>query len=144
MTGSKALMCPSAEPDGAGATVFGLVMGTPERPETAFLAEALPVTPELLARAEPVTPTEMFRIAARCIRGGCAHYDRTRDHCRFGEKTVRLAPVVVHRLPACAIRASCRWWHQEGAAACLCCPQVVRTCVIGSDEVGRAADPRVA
>lgn len=137
------LMCPSAEPDGASATVFGLVLGTPERPETVYLDEARPVTAELLALAEPVAPTEMFRFAARCIRTACAHYDTARDSCRFGEKTVRLAPVVVHQLPRCAIRSSCRWWHQEGAAACQRCPQVVRTCVAGSPEVGRAADPRV-
>ncbi|TAH43687.1 MAG: nitrogen fixation protein [Betaproteobacteria bacterium] len=138
------LMCPSAEPDGAGATLFGVVLGTPERPETAYLEEARPVTAELLALADPVAPTEMFRFAARCIRTGCAHYDDARDTCRFGEKTVRLAPVVVHQLPRCAIRSSCRWWYQEGAAACQRCPQVVRTCAAGSTEVGRAADPRVA
>jgi hypothetical protein len=138
------LMCPSAEPDGMDATVFGLVVGTPERPETAYLDQAQPVTPELLALAEPAAPTEVFRIAARCMRKGCAHWDAGRETCRFGEKTVRLAPVVVLQLPTCAIRPSCRWWHQEGAAACQRCPQVVRTCVLGSTEVGQAADPRVA
>ncbi len=143
MTSKSGLMCPSAEPDGAGAVLFGLVVGTPDRPETAYLDEAQPVTPELLRLAEPVAPTEMFRFGARCIRNGCAHYDNARDSCRFGEKTVRLAPVVVHRLPACAIRSSCRWWRQEGRAACMRCPQVVRTCVTGSPEVGQAADPRV-
>lgn len=144
MTSRSGLMCPSAEPDGVGATVFGLVVGTADRPETAYLDTPQAVTPELLALADPVSPTEMFRFAARCIRNGCAHYDGPRDRCRFGEKTVRLAPVVVHRLPACAIRASCRWWYQEGSAACQRCPQVVRTCLTGSPEVRQAADPRVA
>lgn len=143
MASGSALMCPSAEPDGADATLFGLVVGTAERPETAYLTEAQPVTRELLALADPVAPTEMFRFAARCIRKGCAHWDAGRETCRFGEKTVRLAPVVVQRLPACAIRSTCRWWHQEGAAACLRCPQVVRTCVAGGAEVRLAADPRV-
>jgi hypothetical protein len=40
-------------------------------------------------------------------------------------KIVRWVPTVVDKLPACAIRAECRWWHQEGKAACLRCPQVV-------------------
>lgn len=143
MASRAGLMCPSAEPDGAGASLFGLVVGTPDKPETAYLDDAQPVTPALLALADPVAPTEMFRFAARCIRNGCAHYDAAQDSCRFGEKVVRLAPVVVHRLPKCAIRASCRWWHQEGSAACQRCPQVVRTCVQGSPEVRQAADPRV-
>jgi hypothetical protein len=29
------------------------------------------------------------------------------------------------RLPACAIRHSCRWYAQRGAAACAVCPQIV-------------------
>lgn len=143
MASSLGLMCPSADPDGAGATLFGLVVGTPDRPETAYLEQAQPVTPELLALAGPVDPTEVFRFAARCIRQGCAHYDASRDTCRFGEKTVRLAPVTVQQLPLCAIRVNCRWWHQEGASACMRCPQVVRAGVGGSPEVRQAADPRV-
>jgi len=31
---------------------------------------------------------------------------------------------VVSALPRCAIRPVCRWFRQEGRAACLRCPQV--------------------
>jgi hypothetical protein len=32
---------------------------------------------------------------------------------------------VVDQLPACNIRAECRWFRQEGRAACLRCPQIM-------------------
>lgn len=144
MSGPNTLMCPSADPDGAGAVVFGLIVGTPEAPETAYLEETQAVTPELLALADPVAPADMFRFGARCLRGGCAHWEAERAVCRFGEKTVRLAPAVVSVVPTCALRANCRWWHQEGMAACQRCPQVIRTGAIGHPEVRQAADPRVA
>jgi hypothetical protein len=46
------------------------------------------------------------------------------QRCRLVAKTVQLAPVVVEKLKPCAIRAECRWWQQEGKAACVRCPQV--------------------
>lgn len=39
-------------------------------------------------------------------------------------KTVQLASVVAEKLKPCAIRSECRWWRQEGKAACVRCPQV--------------------
>jgi hypothetical protein len=32
---------------------------------------------------------------------------------------------VVDGLPACTIRRECRWFRQEGRAACQRCPQIV-------------------
>lgn len=143
MARAPELMCPSADPGGVGATLFGLIVGTPDRPETAYLDTAQAVTPELLALAEPASPTEVFRFGSRCIAKACGHFDHDREMCRFGEKTVRMAPVVVNQLPTCAIRSSCRWWHQHAEAACLRCPQVVRTCFNADSPVRQAADPRV-
>jgi hypothetical protein len=34
-------------------------------------------------------------------------------------------PAPSRRLPACAIRRTCRWYHQRGAEACAACPLVV-------------------
>jgi hypothetical protein len=53
---------------------------------------------------------------------------------RAGSGSVRVSPVtriaryphpVVKALPVCTIRAECRWFAQEGRAACERCPQVV-------------------
>lgn len=137
------LMCPSADVDDAGARMYGLVVGTPDRPETAYLDAVQPITPELREMAAPASANEVFRIASRCISKACPHFDHGRELCRFGEKTVRMAPVVVTMLPSCAIRASCRWWHQHGQDACLRCPQVTRTAFDASSPMRLAADPRV-
>jgi hypothetical protein len=44
---------------------------------------------------------------------------------------------VVDALPACAIRPACRWWQQEGKAACQRCPQVVTQAYAPSERVTR-------
>ena len=40
---------------------------------------------------------------------------------------------VVRALPRCAIRPTCRWFRQEGPAACFRCPQVVTDSRTASD-----------
>jgi hypothetical protein len=51
------------------------------------------------------------------------HFDG--HDCRLATRLVQLLPAVVDRLPPCHVRPDCRWWQQEGKAACLRCPQVV-------------------
>jgi hypothetical protein len=138
---SKSLMCPSAEPEMSGSVIFGIVVGTPAEPHVVHLDRVKSIPAELLAIDSPVKPTEIFRIAATCIEGGCQHFDGT--NCRLTTRIVAGLPTVAERLPACAIRATCRWWYQEGAAACLRCQQVVRDNYIASDELIHAIDPSI-
>jgi hypothetical protein len=138
---STSLMCPSADTDMAGSVIFGIVVGTPEMPHVVHLDRVKPIPPELLALDAPVKPTEIFRIAATCIETGCRHFDGT--NCRLTTRIVAGLPPVADRLTACAIRVTCRWWHQEGAAACLRCQQVVRDNYIASDELINAIDPAI-
>jgi hypothetical protein len=116
-------LCPSAQPDWEGAVAIGVVGGTPDEPRLRHLDRARPATPELLALAQPVTPAEVFRFAAPCRCDGCVHF--TAEQCRLAERVVKVLIPVVAKPPACPIRPSCRWWQQEGGAACLRCPQVV-------------------
>src|SRR5258706_8786673 len=116
---------PSASPYDAEAGVFAVVGGSVAGPQAAYLDASIPVTPEVLALAGSVDAAEVFRAAAPCANHRCGNFDHEDHGCRLARKTVRLAPVVVHRLPRCAIRSSCLWWAQEGAAACQRCPQVV-------------------
>lgn len=116
-------LCPSAQPDMPGSMVFAVVGGTPAEPRVTALSRPHAVTEELLRLAGPVEPTEVFRFAAPCTCSGCDHFENTR--CRLVERAARLLPVVAVDLPACTIRPDCRWWRQEGRAACLRCPQVV-------------------
>ena len=134
-------LCPSAPHDSEGARLFAVVGGTPEHPETAYLGQTRPFTDELLKLAHPVTPGEVFRFAAPCAQRGCGHFDAGTDRCRLAERIVSALPAVVHKLPPCAIRGSCRWWKQEGAAACRRCPQVVTLDYAPGEEMRTAAVP---
>jgi len=132
-------LCPSAQPEMSNSVIFGIVGGTVEAPRVAYLNEPQPVTDELLALTQPVTPTEVFRLAAPCARNACLHFDGTQ--CQLVHRTVQLLPQVVSKLPACRIRSSCRWWQQAGSAACLRCPQVVTANHRPSDQARQAATP---
>ena len=136
-------LCPSAQPDWEGARVIGVVGGTPEQPQTAYLEQAQPVTQEILDLAGPVAPAEVFRFAAPCAGSACGHYDGEEHKCRLAEKTVRWVEQAVDNLPKCSIRASCRWWQQEGPAACRRCPQVVTINFAPSKAMRDAADPQL-
>jgi hypothetical protein len=139
----KPKLCPSAQPDMKDAVAFGVVGGTPEEPHVTYLREPLPVTDELLELAKPVEPTEVFRFAARCAEGGCQHFDGAT--CQLGSKIASNVTVTIAgRLPACRIRPSCRWFAEQGPAACARCPLIVTTDYRPTEELRQAADPAVA
>lgn len=134
---SKALLCPSAQPEMEGSRVLGVISGTAEAPQLAYLNEHLPVTQELLATAAPAKPLQVFRIAAKCEEKACCHFDGT--HCQLATRIVQILPAVIESLPACLIRPTCRWYQQEGKAACMRCPQVITETYEPSDDYKRAA-----
>jgi hypothetical protein len=143
MTTPTQTLCPSAQHDHPEAQVFAVVGGTLEQPETAYLDQTLPVTPELIEMTAPVSPAEVFRIAAPCLMStACWHFDEPRQACRLAIRTVRMAPVIVSKPPRCAIRGQCQWWHQEGVSACLRCPQVLTNDVNPDALIKAAGDPR--
>src|SRR5438874_1253503 len=121
--GSKPLLCPSAQPEMKDSRILGVMGGTAEAPQVAYLNENVPVTEELLASAAPAKPLQVFRIAAQCEEKACSHFDGTR--CQLATRIVQILPAVTDALPACLIRATCRWYQQEGRAACMRCPQVI-------------------
>lgn len=95
-----------------------------------------------MALAEPVSPTQVFRFAAPCAGNACQHFDGA--NCKLATRIVEHLPEAVDDLPECTIRSACRWWMQEGAAACRRCPLVV-TESYGALEISEplrvAADP---
>jgi len=134
-------LCPSAQPHTDGARVFGIVGGTPEHPRVGYLPQPIAVSDELLALAGPVSPTEVFRIGAPCAGDACRHFDGC--DCRLARKLVQIVPAAGTSLPACSLRPGCRWWRQEGKAACLRCPQVVTELYAPTEAQRLAADPSV-
>jgi hypothetical protein len=137
--GSRSVMCPSAQPEIPGSVAFGVIVGSADSPRVAWIERPVPVTSELLALTSPVAPTQVLRIAAPCQEKACCHFDGT--DCRLATRLVQLIPAVVESLPACRIRPDCRWFLQEGSAACRVCPQVVTYCVDPSAEMNHAATP---
>lgn len=116
-------LCPSAQPDMPNSIALGVMAGTIDEPHFVHFHKPQPISEELLALAEPVKPTEVFRFAATCMGSGCIHYDGA--NCRLVQQVVENLPAVAETLPPCHIRSSCRWYQQEGKDACLRCPQVV-------------------
>jgi hypothetical protein len=117
------LMCPSARPSMPGSQVFGLNCGTVPAPHVDYLERSLPASGKVMALCGSTDPAQVFRFAAFCERHACREFDGT--DCRVGKRLVTLLPTVVNSLPRCAIRPVCRWFHQEGKAACMRCPQIM-------------------
>jgi hypothetical protein len=132
--------CPSAMEDNDDAIVFGVVGGTAERPQVAYLTARQPLTPEIQAFCAPATPAEVLRIATPCVRYRCKHFEA--ENCTLAQRIIQILPPVVDRIPACRLRPECRWWVQEGRAACLRCPQVVRTPSHVTDQHRQVSDPQ--
>jgi len=80
-----------------------------------------------VARAKGMgRPESRFRFSVPCIEAGCPQW--TGKGCAVVDKVLEEeTPVITEsgRLPRCAIRSTCRWFSQRGAAACAVCPLVV-------------------
>ena len=133
------MLCPSAQPETPGSVLFGVVGGGAEAGRVAYLREPRPATDEVVALAGPLPPTAVFRFAAPCEEAACAHFDGS--DCRLAGRIVDRLPAAVQVLPPCAIRSRCRWWRQEGGAACRRCPMIATTPVEADDRLRRVAQP---
>ena len=131
------LLCPSAQPGMAECQVLGVVEDTADGPRLSYLNETLSATADVLKMAEPVNPTEVFRLAAHCEQARCTHFDGER--CQLVTRIVQSLAPVSQTLPPCVIRPSCRWYEEEGKQACLRCPQVVTANVNASEQLKRVA-----
>ncbi|HYV25477.1 MAG TPA: hypothetical protein VE969_09600 [Pyrinomonadaceae bacterium] len=135
----KRLMCPSAQPEMDDSVVLGVFEETPEGQRLAWVEEPQPATPQLLSLTREVDPRNIFRFAARCEEKRCVHFDG--KDCQLATRIVQILPRAVDVLPACSIRAECRWYQQEGKAACFRCPQVITHLENPSAQMLEAALP---
>ncbi|MEY2474046.1 MAG: hypothetical protein QOK28_3375 [Actinomycetota bacterium] len=102
--------------------IIGVRHETTDGPRVAYVDRPQKATPELLQAAEPAV-SQVLRLAAPCEEARCAHFDG--HDCRLAQRVVQLLDPVVKSLPAGTIRTECRWFAQEGRAACERCPQVL-------------------
>jgi hypothetical protein len=77
-------------------------------------------------------PERRFRFSSPCREGACPQW--TGQSCAVIDIAITAAPddsaaaplaTTGTALPACAIRRTCRWFAQRGAAACAVCPTIV-------------------
>lgn len=123
--------CPSAQPDSEDARVFGVVLGEVDEPRVAYLEKGVAVSQEMLDGVEGVLPTRVFRFAGKCVNGACAQFKN--GGCRLGGDVLTGLAPVNERIPACTIRATCRWYAENGPDVCLRCARVVTS--VGADAV---------
>lgn len=112
--------CPSAR-CAPGARLIGMVQ--PDG-RVAMLRTPLAVDAGVAARLAGDRPEARMRFADTCQEGRCAQW--TGRGCGVIARVLdALAPEPPAALPPCALRATCRWFGQEGGAACAACPEVV-------------------
>ena len=133
------LKCPSARPEMPGSVVLGVVREIEGEAFVHHLAEPLQVTPDVLALAGTAPLGNVFRFAAPCVEDACAHFDGER--CRLAMKLAASPPERARTLPACRIRSDCRWYQQEGKAACFVCPLIFSETAAPAEYLANAADP---
>jgi hypothetical protein len=136
---TRPVLCPSAQPGMAGSMAFGVITGTAEEPRVAWIERPVPVTDDLLALAGPVPPTQVMRFTAPCQESACCHFDG--KNCQLATNLVQLMPAVADTLPPCRIRPDCRWFVQEGRAACQRCPQIITYSANPTEQLSIAATP---
>ena len=117
------LLCPSALDDRPNAVVFGVVDNQGDTPAVAALQNVVPLIFIRHLIPATVAVAEVVRVASNCAEDNCRHF--TGHDCSLIHRIVADLPKVVRRLSSCAVRGSCRWWHQERAQACFRCPQIV-------------------
>ena len=115
-------LCPSAQPGMDNCRILGVVDQQGPTPRLVYLNELLPASDDVLALSAPLKPTEVFRLSATCAEHKCPHFDGS--DCQLATRIVKILPAVVDALPPCTIRKDCRWYSQEGGAACRRCPEV--------------------
>jgi hypothetical protein len=122
----KTLLCPSAPADIAS-ILLGVI-----KPDgsVAFLPEQIEVSREFLeVAAKGRTLESRFRFSTTCRAGACKQW--ANDECSLPARlanTPTQASAARGRetyIPKCSIRDQCRWFDQEGLAACRICPLVI-------------------
>lgn len=139
-TGSP-LSCPSAQPGQTARAVIGVVGRKGGRPHVSMLPQSISLDSVAHLIPDSIPVTEVLRLGAPCAERHCSHFYNQR--CTLASRIVSRLPAVVDRLVPCALRPSCRWWRQEGPAACHRCPQIVTEPLHASEVMRELAIPAV-
>jgi hypothetical protein len=130
-------ICPSAQPD-EDAVVLGVV-GTGRGRARSLLPRQLPLEAVAHLLPDSASPTDMLRLGAPCAGSACGHFAGGR--CTLAARIVARLDAMTDAGSSCALRESCVWRRQEGAAVCRRCPQISDEPARVSDVLARAARP---
>jgi hypothetical protein len=121
MEANQSKTCPSSLGQ-VGSNLLGVVnpSGT-----VGFFEQPMEVTEEFLEAAGDFDSLERrFRFSNKCIQSGCKQW--TGKECSVIKAIVALESIPANNdLPVCSVRSSCRWYYQEGPAACNGCRYVI-------------------
>jgi len=134
---NKAPLCPSSPWHAEGAVVFGVAGGEAKAPRVIFLKQVVAPSKELEQKLGGHAPEAVLRIASPCD-ASCGHHNSATHGCNLVGKIVEHVAPAYQDHSACAIRAHCVWWSQEGFKACLRCPEVVTNNRVQSEQITRA------
>src|SRR5579872_6709654 len=96
-SGNNVPLCPSAPGVPGESVVIGVVTDCAGEGRVIPTASPLPVTVDLLALADPVSPSEVFRFASPCRASQCLHFQNSR--CELAERGVSRLAEVTAELP---------------------------------------------
>ena len=116
------ILCPSGRCR-PGAILLGVINSDAT---VGYITQQITVDREFVCSATKVgIPEKRFRFSEPCVESGCEHW--TGRSCGVVEELLACVDVAwkSSTLPACSIRARCRWYEQEGRRACEICPVVV-------------------
>ena len=114
--------CPSSKAS-EGSIILGVIN---KNGTVGFISNKTELTPdlyeEMLKKGEP---EKRFRFSTGCVETGCNQWQAGK--CSVIQKILHFNEdlELEAQLPSCSIRASCRWYYQEGPTACSFCPYVI-------------------
>jgi hypothetical protein len=123
--------CPSSK-CASGNLLIGIVRsdGT-----VAAISPTLEVDDEFVCQARDAShraPETRFRFAGPCVTTSCQQW--TGSRCAIGDLVAGASQPNSEPLQPCSIRSTCRWWSQNGRAACRSCSLVVHTPPVPEEE----------
>ncbi len=122
MASKTQLDCPSAPFDHPEAKLLGVVLEDEGTPQVAYTDKGASLPDDFDAEELGIDPGHSLRFSAPCANSGCGQWRG--GGCGLGKAILEQLQPVVDVVPACTLRATCRWFAENGTQSCLRCPQV--------------------
>jgi hypothetical protein len=113
--------CPSSV-----ATPGAVLLGSVNADGTVgFIETPITIDEAFMEMGKDLELERSFRFSGKCVQSGCRQWKD--GNCTVIKRIITAEPdwhLQHPQLPACSIRATCRWYAQEGAKACSYCAYI--------------------